>query len=208
MPLPLGSFAFYAGIDPGIHGAIGVMSSSGTCVQVWDMPVVEGEIDLDGLRAAYRRLAVLPNLCVGIEWPEAWPGAFNNVIRDAELFGRQKGYLEAFAFMNRMDYYRIAPNLWKGRLGLDGKTIEGANQRAASLFDMYYPTYSTAIRGSRGGLKDGKLDALLIAHFLRMRTSDGMKSLVGTFGKDSLEVFAHVMGGGRRKRKFGKRSSV
>jgi len=202
----LGSFAYYAGVDPGKKGAIGLMSSSGTALRVWPMPVKDdGEIDLNGLRTVYRSLSFLPSLCVGIEWPEAWPGAFNNVIRDAELFGRQKGYLEAFAFLHHLEFCRVSPVLWKGRLGLDGKTIEGANQRAAGLFDLYYPSYSTAIRGSRGGLRDGPLDALLIAHFLRMRGSDGMKSVVKTFGKDSLQAFVTVMGGGRRKNKFGKR---
>ena len=196
----------FVGIDPGKYGAIGVINATGTSVQVWDMPLDESkDIDLHGLRDIYRRLAILPSTTVGIEWPEAWPGAFNNVIRDAELFGRQKGYLESFAFLHNLEYARISPVLWKGRLGLDGKQIADANQRAAGLFDLHYPEHTGLIRGIRGGLKDGRLDALLIAHFLRMRTSDGMKGLVATHGKDSPQVFAQIMGGGRRKRKFGKK---
>ena len=207
--LPLGRFNFYAGIDPGAHGAIGLMNAAGSYVKVWKMPLTEkGEVDLAGLKEIYRNLARFPKVAVGIEWPEAWPGAFNNVIRDAELFGRQKGYLEAFAFLMLppgSHYCRVSPVLWKGRLGLDGKQVVGANQRAASLWDMFYPGHRDCIRGSRGGLLDGPMDALLIAHFLRTRTGEGMRSIVDKFGKDSVEVMAFVLGGGRRKKKFGRR---
>lgn len=196
----------FCGVDPGKHGAIGVINATGTSVQVWDMPLDESkDIDLHGLRDLYRRIASLPSTTVGIEWPEAWPGAFNNVICDAELFGRQKGYLEAFAFLHNLEFQRISPVLWKGRLGLDGKQVHGSNERARSLYDLHYPEHQSLIRGLRGGLKDGRMDALLIAHFLRMRSADGMKGLVATHGKDSDVVFAQIMGGGRRKRKFGKR---
>lgn len=203
--LPLGNYSFYAGIDPGHKGAIALMNAAGTTARVWPMPVHEGEVDLPGLKGVYRTLAKFPKVAVGIEWPVAWPGAFNNVIRDAEIFGRQKGYLEAFAYLHGLDYFKLAPNLWKGRLGLDGKTIEGANNRAAALFDTYYPEHGMLCRGPRGGLLDGPLDALLIAHFLRTRTGSGMKSIADKLGKDSIGAFAFVMGGARRKRKFGRR---
>lgn len=203
--LPLRRYQYFAGIDPGMHGAIATMNAPGTSVRVFPMPVREGEIDLDELRAIYRRLALLPDLYLGIEWPQPWPGAFNNVIRDAECFGRQKGYLEAMAVCHRIDYGRISPVMWKGRLGLDGKTIEGANDRAAKLFDTYYPEHRSLCHGPRGGLLDGPLDALLIAHFLRTRTGSGMKSIADRFGKDSVEALAFILGGARRKRKFGKR---
>jgi hypothetical protein len=53
----------------------------------------------------------------------------------AERFGRGKGYLDAFAFLKGLQYTKIAPNLWKGRLGLKGKEHAGANQEAADAFD-------------------------------------------------------------------------
>lgn len=183
-----------------------MMNAAGTSLRVWPMPMHEGEISLPGLKDIFKALAAFPKVAVGIEWPVAWPGAFNNVIRDAEIFGRQKGYLEAFAFLHKLDYFKIAPNLWKGRLGLDGKTIEGANDRAAKLFDTYYPEHRSLCHGPRGGLLDGPLDALLIAHFLRTRTGSGMKSIADRFGKDSVEALAFILGGARRKRKFGKRA--
>jgi hypothetical protein len=160
---------------------------------------------LPQLRIIFATLRSFPKVTVGIEWPQAFPGSFGNVCRDAEIFGEQKARLEDFAFLMGLDHHRIAPTLWKGRLGLDGKTIVGANERAAQLWCMFYPKFAGLIRGPRGGLLDGPLDALLIAHFLRTRTGEGMKSVVQNFGKDSVQAFALMFGGARRKRKFGRR---
>jgi len=210
MNLPLKDFAYYAGIDPGFSGGFALMSSTGMTCHAWPMPVVEKdydsqrEIDLNGLRAVLEQIRRFPNVCIGLEWPTTRPG---EGAERCERFGRQKGYLEAFCFLKGMSYYKIAPNLWKGRLGLDGKTVVGANERAAKLFEMYYPGHTALIRGPKGGIKDGIMDALLIAHFLRTRSGQGMKSVVQRFGKDSVEAFALMMGGGRRKRKFGTRST-
>lgn len=204
---PLGNWNYYAGIDPGHKGGIALMNAQGTSVRAWPMPVKDGEIDLAGLKEHFRRWSLLPKVCVGYEWPEAFPGSFGGNPRDNDRFGRQKGYLEAFAFLMLPEgsYCRVAPTLWKGRLGLDGKTVVGANDRAAALFRTFYPECDHLYHGPRGGLLDGPLDALLITHFMRTQTGVGMKSVIDKFGKDSLEAFAFMMGGARRKRKFGKR---
>lgn len=202
MTLPLEDYEFYVGVDPGAEGAFGLMNAKGTVVQSSTMPAPD---DLDGLRAIYKHLARLPRVYIGIEWPTAFPGSFANNPRDADVFGQHKARLESFAYLHNIPYGKIAPTLWKGRLGLDGKTIEGANERAARLFDTFYPDDRSVVRGPRGGLLDGPLDALLIAHLMRTRTATGMKSIAEKFGKDSVQSFAFIMGGGRRKRKFGRR---
>jgi hypothetical protein len=194
-------------MDPGHKGAIAMLNAKGTSARVWPMPLKEEktEIDLHGLREIFKKIASFPNVTIGIEWPVPWPGAFNDVCRDAEIFGRQKAYLEAFAFCFGLDYHKLPPTLWKGRLGLDGKTVIGSNERAANLWNTFYPEYAHLIRGPRGGLLDGPMDALLIAHFLRTRNGVGMRSIAEKFGKDSVEAFAFMMGGARRKRKFGRK---
>lgn len=207
MHLPTRDYKGYCGIDPGNDGAIGLMDAAGTSLYAWDMPTVKvetgREYDLVQLKNILRHIQLLHlDVCIGIEWPVSFPGAFHNVARDAENFGRGKGYLEAFAFLLGFDYFRIAPTLWKGRLGLDGKTVEGANTRAAALFDTFYPGHGGLIRGKRGGLHDGPLDALLMAHLLRTRGSNGIKATAETFGKDSPEMMALMLGSGRRKKKM------
>jgi len=201
--LPTEEYLYYAGIDPGYKGAVAVMNAKGTTAKVFPMPLNdEKEIDLGGLRDIFAHLRRLPRCCVGIEWPTAWPGSFANVTRDAEHFGRQKGLLEAFAFLKGLPYFKLAPPLWKGRLGLDGKAQDGANERGAGLLLAFYPELRALIYGPRGGLLDGRLDSLLICHFLRSSSTTGMKSIADKFGKGSPEAMAFILGGGRRKMKF------
>lgn len=202
--LPVNEHVFYAGIDPGFSGAIGLMNAKGSSVSVWDMPITstekdrQREIDLDGLNDVFKHLRYLHDCVVGIEWPTTRPG---EGAERAERFGRGKGLLQAFAYLKGLEFYLIAPNLWKGRLGLPGKTDKKANKLAAKLFNTYYPEHASLIRGPRGGIKDGRCDALLIAHFLRTRGYSGMKSVVERFGKDSPEAWAFALGGGRRRKK-------
>jgi hypothetical protein len=163
---------FYAGIDPGFSGGIALMNAAGTMAKVWDMPITRGkddrdrqrEIDLGGLRVLFSTLCRMPKCVVGIEWPTTRPG---EGAERSERFGRGKGYLEAFAFLKGLQYRKLAPSLWKGRLGLPGKDHPQANEKGAALFESHYPECASLIRGPRGGILDGRLDALLIAHAMR-----------------------------------------
>lgn len=189
---------YFAGIDPGAKGAIGLINAAGTSVHVWPMPMLGGEIDLPGIKKIFSDLVHFPDVHLGIEWPNAWPGAFNNVIRDAEVFGRQKGILEAFAYIYCKSYVRVPPQSWKGKLGLDGKQHEGAVAAAAGLWDAQYPAATAMIRGPRGGVLDGPLDALLIAHFLRLKSG----AIANTAVRGSVEHLAAVLSMGKGKRKL------
>jgi len=198
MNLPTRDFHYYAGIDPGFSGAIAWMNATGSTVNVEDMPTTEDtgktELHLPPLWGQFTRLRLLPDCAVGIEWPNTRPG---DGAERCQRFGQQMGTLQAFAFAKGLGYFLIAPNLWKGRLGLDGKTVAGANERAAEEFECLYPGHEALIRGPRGGLLDGRMDALLICHFLRTcNGSDTMRK----FGRQSPEAFAFCASGGGRSR--------
>lgn len=180
----VGKRAHFCGIDPGHHGAIAVVSASGKWARVWKMPWKDGEYDLSGLQIVFRFLKGLPDVAIGIEWPVAFPDSFANVARDAENFGRGKGYLEAFAFLHNIEYRRISPQLWKGRLGLVGKTHAGANEMAAAKLGELLPAHTGLIRGPRGGLLDGPMDALLIAAAMRSEVLSHKYSAFAEFGKE------------------------
>lgn len=198
--LPIGTHAFYAGIDPGFTGALSVMNAKGTTLKVWDMPTTgtgkKKEIDLEGLEKVFKHIARLPDVVLGLEWPTTRPG---EGAERSERFGRGKGYLEAFAFLKRIDYYLLAPNLWKGRLGLPGKSDKEADKKGLAVLDLYYSAHHDTFVGPRGGVRSGRVDAACIAHFLRTRSAGGLRSVVETHGKDSPQAWAMALGGGRRK---------
>jgi hypothetical protein len=199
--LPHRSYSFYAGCDPGFSGAIALLNRSGTTVRVWPMPVTEKdtdrqrEINLDGLRDIFRHLRRMPDCAVGIEWPSTRPG---EGAERSERFGRGKGYLEAFAFLHRLDYFKLSPAGWKGRLNLPGKEKDPTSRAAAALWEKLYPERSDLIRGPRGGVLDGPLDALLIAEFLRRQSG----AVAEQTKRGSVEHLAAVlaMGPGRRRK--------
>jgi len=204
MDLPIGPHEHYCGIDPGFKGAISVMNAAGTVVSIVDLPVTSKgtgksrEFDLPALRNVFKRIKFTHDLVVGLEWPTTRPG---EGAERSERFGRGKGILQAMLFCMGFDYYLISPNLWKGRLGVPGKTQGDSNIIAEQVFTTYYPQFADLIKGPRGGFKDGRCDAALIAHFLRTRSVAGLKSIVEKHGRDSAEAMAFVLGGGRSKTK-------
>ena len=170
----------FLGIDPGVAGAIALISASGETAQVWPMPVLDRkgvkELDKHLLCDRLEHLRRLPAPVAGLEWPNTYKGSFGDVVRHAEVFGRQKGTLDAFLFGLGFDYRHVSPSAWKGKLGLPGKDWDPVSQQGADLWGRLYPQHSGLIRGPRGGLLDGPLDALLIAHYVKMsHTGAGSK---------------------------------
>lgn len=200
MDLPSGEHQGYVGIDPGFSGAISYINKTATMIEVHDLPVTgEGkkrEFDLDGIIGILRRYSFLPDTVVGLEWPSTRPG---EGAERSERFGRGKGYLHALCHALKLRYHLVVPALWKGRLSLPGKTDPTANQQGLALLRTFYSEAEGLVLGPRGGIKDGRLDALLIAHFLRTLSVGGMRSVVNKFGKGSVEAQALLLGRGRRK---------
>lgn len=198
----------HVGVDPGFEGGIARINQAGTVVEAFDMPVTktekerQREYDLPQLRDIFRRYRQLPGSFIQIEWPTTRPG---EGAERSERFGRGKGYLHAFAFLIcGPDKFRLVPpNLWKGRLGLPGKSDPQANPLGAKLFKQFYPDHAGLIYGPRGGILSGKLDALLIAHWSRMSTMGGLTEVVKRFGKGSDEAMLALFGRGNTKKPKG-----
>jgi hypothetical protein len=196
----------FTGIDPGFQGGVCVMDRDGAAIRCWAMPTHTPntdivEVDLAALWAIFRTLRRLPGNRVGIEWPQTRPG---EGAERSERFGRGKGYLEAFAHAAGLDYQRVAPNKWKGRLGLPGKTDPEAVKRAYDMLCLHYPNASDLVTGPRGGIRDGLVDAAMIAHFLRVQSVGGLRSVVAQHGKDSPQALSLIFRSGRpRRRKSG-----
>jgi hypothetical protein len=200
--LPTADHEHWVGIDPGKSGAVIVINRAGTVISCRDMPIVDydkstGHYDVGGILTAVQRLVYLPDVCVGVEWPSARVGDGAQRMLN---FGIGLGYLEMALHVAGLTYYKLPPQLWKGRLGLPGKTKRGWEEKTEQHCKTYYPDFDE-LRGPRGGFKDGRADALLIAHFLRSRSVGGQRAIVEQFGRGSAEAMALLMrGGGKRLR--------
>lgn len=191
------SATHFVGIDPGFTGALATLNYMGEHIEVYDLPTTgDGkarEFDLDGLMELIRnRVVALPKPSVVLEWPTTRPG---EGAERSERFGRGKGYLHALLHFLRLDYSLVAPNTWKSRLGLPGKTVDGALDQCAAAVDRYYPKAANMIRGPRGGLLSGRIDAIMLAHYARLGSVDGLRGVVEQYGRGSPEAMSVLFRG-------------
>ena len=174
----------FVGIDPGFTGAIGVMTVTGTCYAV-DMPVHklgagDGHNAID-IKALIEYLRKWDGAKFGLENPTTRPG---EGAERSFRFGRGVGNIEAVLTTLGQSLMLISPNTWTSKLGFPGKQYDNAvDIRERWLLDNY-PLTEGLLRGPRGGLLDGRIDALCIAAYL--------KQISGGLGK----------WGGRRPPKF------
>lgn len=171
----------FLGIDPGFTGAFAWIDAQAQVLGYLDMPfniIAKGrkrEFDLDRLNNIVYKIASDSRhgqVVVGLENPTSRPGEGADRSR---RFGEGIGMLKGLMTAHQLTFQLISPNLWKGRLNLPGKTDAGANKQGAMMLESHYPTIDSMIRGPRGGIKDGRLDAFLIAHWLRINDFSVMK---------------------------------
>lgn len=77
-------------------------------------------------------------------------------------FGRNLGRVETLSYATGNMVSTVTPKVWQKFVGVKakGKLIK---KDVASICDTLYPHVN--IRGPKGGLHDGKSDALMIAHY-------------------------------------------
>lgn len=151
------------GIDPGITGAIALVTE--TTVVVNDVPSLTSakgrpEYDLHGMLEILRQLKRDHPLIRGVlEKVGAFPK--NGSVGNFKL-GRGSGLWEMALAALEIPHLLVHPTRWKKRV-LDGapKTDQGELSVAVRL----YPGASSMFHGPKGGLKTGRVDALLLAHY-------------------------------------------
>jgi crossover junction endodeoxyribonuclease RuvC len=125
-----------AGIDPGVHGGIAVISvTNGTApvlLDAIDIPIVGSGAKQRVDAIAVRKWLVLHQPThAAVERGQALPrqGASSGF-----LYGRACGALEATVASLEIPMLFVEPSVWKRRLHLRGKDKEGARQLALQLF--------------------------------------------------------------------------
>lgn len=194
---------FVVGIDPGVRGAIGVLSPKTAFMEVYDMPVIgtgrASEFDCDALWAIFTHLTkAYRRPLVRLEWPQTRP---DEAAESSKRFGVGLGLLWGLSTAAGCEVERVAPNGWKGRLGLSGKASGAmeARRQAVEYAERVIPGLpEDAVRGPKGGLLDGRAEALLIAFEQVSRTATGLRAM-----DPHLREARVLMGGrghGRRKK--------
>lgn len=202
-PLKRKSIGFVCGIDPGMEGAIGVLGPTTAYCEVHDLPTIgvgrKGEFDCDAIWSLMLHIAATYHRpLVRLEWPQTRP---DEAAESSKRFGVGLGILWAASVAAGCSVERVAPNRWKGRLGLKGKAqgAQEARAQAVEYAETVIPGLPPdALRGPRGGLLDGRAEALLIAFEQVSRTATGLRAMDPHLAE--ARILMSGRGHGRRKK--------
>ncbi len=147
------------GIDPGLTGAIALISDDG--VEVEDMPVsakLNGkgkEVNAVGVSEILNRAVTFHDAVVYVEAVGPQPG---QGVTGMFSFGRSVGVIEGVVAALSLPVMHISPQRWKKAAGLLGKDKDAARTLAVNLFPQMWEDLARK--------KDvGRADALCIAYF-------------------------------------------
>ena len=159
------------GVDPGTQGAICLLESeTGRHLFIATPQVKHIRESVDAIKLG------LPNgINVDAVAIEDVHSIHNSSAKSNFQFGRNLGLLEATMHGMFRDIEYVQPKAWHKACGITflypfGATAEQKKKcRKEQVAEMALQLYPDAkIFGPRGGLKDGKSDALMIAHYLTL----------------------------------------
>lgn len=160
----------YLGGDPGLDGAIAlyvpsVPFSGASLLEVHDMPALKARtskrrIDLWSLAEQLKRWAFDWDVLATVENVHAMPG---QGVTSMFSFGYSTGSLQQALASAKIPFTLVQPATWKAMYRLRG----GAENKAASVDKAVelFPQHRELFFGPKGGPKDGRAEAALLAHY-------------------------------------------
>lgn len=150
---------YFIGIDPGKSGAIAIIDSSGEIVIVKDWPGDE----IQTARFIRDMLNILESdnikVSAALEKVSAMP---KQGVRSMFTFGCNYGIWKGILASFQIPFQEVTPQKWQK--GVVSKKQDGKKASVAAAGRMFP---SAELHGPRGGAKDGRADALLIADWAR-----------------------------------------
>jgi crossover junction endodeoxyribonuclease RuvC len=155
----------FLGADPGIDGAIALyFPDAPGQLAVRDMPAMKvgpkRRIDLWSLAEQFRKWAADYDVRATVENVHAMPG---QGVTSMFSFGYSTGSLQQALASAKIPFTLVQPATWKALYGLRG----GAENKAASVAKAVdlFPAHRELFFGPKGGGKDGRAEAALLAHY-------------------------------------------
>jgi hypothetical protein len=164
-PLPeaeaKGEAMIFVGIDPGKHGAIAWMDGERKTIEVHDCPLDGAEYDFQAMRDLLSGIISL-HIQVTIEKVHSMP---SDGKCSAFSFGVGYGaWLALVGGVLRVKPTLVDPRSWK-RTMLAGIANDKAAEATALKQRFQGNPVCSQLHGPRGGLRDGRVDALILAEY-------------------------------------------
>jgi crossover junction endodeoxyribonuclease RuvC len=160
---PLPESHLFIGIDPGQTGALAVINKN---LEIHHITDWSSEILIAEALRKIKKNAVGKGIILNaaLEYAHAMPDqGVTSMFRFGTNYGIWQGILAAFA----IPYVIVTPQKWQKGVIKKAETKAPAISAAARLFP------SAELWGPRGGKKDGRADALLIAYWCRRNFING-----------------------------------
>jgi len=163
------------GVDPGASGALCSLDSCTKEIKFHSTPQSKNLFDSIGAILNWLSTQHIPTI-VAIEDVHSMGGMS---AKSNFQFGRNLGLIEALihSWSNQVEY--VQPKVWQKACGISFiyperlKAIKRGKIRKMTTAARALELYPGAdIYGPKGGLKDGRSDALMIAHYLTLKYGD------------------------------------
>jgi hypothetical protein len=154
----------FIGIDPGLHGALAWMDGERRQIEVRDCPLTAGEYDFFGMWKAFETACASGPAIVVMEKVHSMP---SDGKASAFSFGVGYGAWLAICGMFRIPPNLVAPQTWK-RVMLAGIANDKRAEAMALKQRFQGHPICAQLHGPRGGLRDGRVDALFLAEYARV----------------------------------------
>jgi crossover junction endodeoxyribonuclease RuvC len=155
----------FIGIDPGAAGAVAFLDRSSAVLLVEDCP--PGEVMMAEVVNKFFKNMTVHHCNAAIEYASSMPGqGVASVFKFGANYGIWRGILAAFA----IPFEIVHPLKWKRDLVKNRQDAgkKKAAEVAAAL--RLWPSMAPGLVGPRGGTKDGRAEALMIAEYCRRKT--------------------------------------
>ena len=158
------------GIDPGNQGAIVISDPDANTRVIIDMPTLKpkkkgGEIpDLELIIKFLDEKTTSDDLVV-METPQKRPTILGSNVQANYLAGYYTALFVVLFRLRGMKYRLVPPKRWQLHYGISSEGGDTGKQ-AYCVASKLYPT--AELRGPRGGIKDGRCDAILIMDYAAM----------------------------------------
>ena len=144
----------YIGIDPGAKGCMCLIGNGKLVFKDFDLK--EYSSTLKALSSPYDT-----EIMVAVEKVHAMTAQGDS---SSYSFGQRLGEPEEILTALQIPYELVAPKDWQKACGIPAKSDK---KGIASVMQKLYPT--AELYGNKGGLRDGRSDALGLAHFIRLK---------------------------------------
>ena len=152
---------FIAGIDPGANGAIAVLDSENPdSVELLDL---KKNTIFDTYYWLKDELGLQNKDKTAEIWVEDIHSMYGMSAKSNFGFGRNLGTILAITeLLKGIPPKTVTPKVWQKYIGVTAKG-KAIKKQVAKIAQGLYPT--AELHGKRGGLLDGRSDALMIAHY-------------------------------------------